>query len=170
MSDADAEYERVLDIDVTDMAPQIACPHLPDNVKPVDETAGLKIHQAVIGSCTNGRIEDMREAAAILKGRKVDPKVRCIILPATPSIWKACMREGLMEIFMDSGCIVGPPTCGPCLGGHMGILAGGERCIATTNRNFKGRMGSLKAEVFLSNPAVAAASAIAGEIFNPANL
>lgn len=168
--DVDAVYEQVLDIDVTDMAPQVACPHLPDNVKPVDETAGLQVHQSVIGSCTNGRIEDMREAAAILKGRKVDPKVRCIILPATPSIWKACMHEGLMEIFMDSGCIVGPPTCGPCLGGHMGILAGGERCIATTNRNFKGRMGSLEAEVFLSNPAVAAASAVAGEIINPAKL
>ncbi|BCS87459.1 3-isopropylmalate dehydratase large subunit [Pseudodesulfovibrio sediminis] len=168
--DADAEYERVLNIDVTDMAPQVACPHLPDNVKAVDDTAGLQIHQAVIGSCTNGRIEDMREAAAILKGRKVDPKVRCIILPATPAIWKACMSEGLMEVFMDSGCIVGPPTCGPCLGGHMGILAGGERCIATTNRNFKGRMGSLDAEVFLSNPAVAAASAIAGEIINPAKI
>ena len=168
--DADAEYERVLNIDVTNMEPQVACPHLPDNVKPVTETSGLKIHQAVIGSCTNGRIEDMREAAAILKGRKVDPKVRCIILPATPSIWKACMMEGLMEVFMDAGCIVGPPTCGPCLGGHMGILAGGERCIATTNRNFKGRMGSLQAEVFLSNPAVAAASAIAGEIINPAKI
>jgi 3-isopropylmalate/(R)-2-methylmalate dehydratase large subunit len=168
--DADAVYERVLDIDVTGMAPQVACPHLPDNVKPVDETAGLRIHQAVIGSCTNGRIEDMRLAAEVLKGRKVDPKVRCIILPATPSIWRACMREGLMEIFMDAGCIVGPPTCGPCLGGHMGILAGGERAISTTNRNFKGRMGSLESEVFLSNPAVAAASAVAGEIINPAKL
>ncbi|MCJ2164085.1 MULTISPECIES: 3-isopropylmalate dehydratase large subunit [unclassified Pseudodesulfovibrio] len=170
VADADAVYERVLNIDVTDMDPQVACPHLPDNVKPVDETSGLKIHQAVIGSCTNGRIEDLRVAAAILKGRKVDPKVRCIILPATPAIWKACMKEGLMEIFMDAGCIVGPPTCGPCLGGHMGILAGGERVIATTNRNFKGRMGSLESEVFLSNPAVAAASAIAGEIINPAKL
>ena len=168
--DEDAVYERVLNIDVTDMEPQIACPHLPDNVKPVDETAGVKIHQAVIGSCTNGRIEDMRVAAAVLKGRKVDPKIRCIILPATPTIWKACMSEGLMEIFMDAGCIVGPPTCGPCLGGHMGILAGGERCIATTNRNFKGRMGSLGAEVFLSNPAVAAASAITGVITNPSKL
>ena len=169
-ADADAVYERVLDIDVTNMAPQVACPHLPDNVKPVDEIAGLKIHQAVIGSCTNGRIQDMREAAAILKGRKVDPKVRCIILPATPTIWKMCLLEGLLEIFMDSGCIVGPPTCGPCLGGHMGILAGGERSISTTNRNFKGRMGSLESEVFLSNPAVAAASAVAGEILNPAKL
>ncbi|MBG0790070.1 MAG: 3-isopropylmalate dehydratase large subunit [Desulfovibrionaceae bacterium] len=169
-ADADAEYERVLDIDVTGMAPQVACPHLPDNVKPVDETSGLKIHQAVIGSCTNGRIEDMRLAAGVLKGRKVDPKVRCIILPATPAIWRACMDEGLMEVFMDAGCIVGPPTCGPCLGGHMGILAGGERAISTTNRNFKGRMGSLQSEVFLSNPAVAAASAVAGEIINPAKL
>jgi 3-isopropylmalate/(R)-2-methylmalate dehydratase large subunit len=168
--DADAVYERLVQINVTDMAPQVACPHLPENVKPVDETAGLKIHQSVIGSCTNGRIEDMREAAAILKGRKVDPKVRCIILPATPTIWKMCMKEGLMEIFMDAGCIVGPPTCGPCLGGHMGILAGGERTVATTNRNFRGRMGSLQSEVFLSGPAVAAASAIAGEIINPAKL
>jgi 3-isopropylmalate/(R)-2-methylmalate dehydratase large subunit len=170
VADEDAVYERVLDIDVTGMAPQVACPHLPENVKPVDETAGLRIHQAVIGSCTNGRIEDMRLAAEVLKGRKVDPKVRCIILPATPSIWKACMKEGLMEVFMDAGCIVGPPTCGPCLGGHMGILAGGERAITTTNRNFKGRMGSLESEVFLSNPAVAAASAVAGEITNPAKL
>ncbi|NDV20043.1 3-isopropylmalate dehydratase large subunit [Pseudodesulfovibrio sp. JC047] len=168
--DADAEYERVLNIDVTGMAPQVACPHLPDNVKSVDDTSGVRIHQAVIGSCTNGRIEDMRVAAALLKGRKVSRSVRCIILPATPAIWTACMREGLMEIFMESGCIVGPPTCGPCLGGHMGILAGGERCIATTNRNFKGRMGSLEAEVFLANPAVAAASAITGEITNPAAL
>ncbi|MGE4505764.1 MAG: 3-isopropylmalate dehydratase large subunit, partial [Desulfovibrionaceae bacterium] len=165
--DAGAGYERVIDINVADMPPQVACPHLPDNVKPVDEISGLRIHQAVVGSCTNGRIEDMREAAAVLKGRKVDPKVRCIILPATPLIWKQCMREGLMEVFMDAGCIVGPPTCGPCLGGHMGILAGGERAIATTNRNFKGRMGSLESEVYLSNPAVAAASAIAGEIIHP---
>ena len=169
-ADTGAAYEHVANIDVSGMVPQVACPHLPENVKPVDETAGLRIHQAVIGSCTNGRIEDMREAASILKGRKVNSKVRCIILPATPSIWQKCLEEGLMEIFMASGCIVGPPTCGPCLGGHMGILAGGERCIATTNRNFKGRMGSLESEVFLSNPSVAAASAIAGEIINPAKL
>lgn len=169
-ADAGAGYERVVTIDVSDMEPQIACPHLPDNVKSVQKTEGLKIHQAVVGSCTNGRIEDMREAAAILKGRKVNPKVRCIILPATPNIWKMCLQEGLMEVFMESGCIVGPPTCGPCLGGHMGILAGGERSIATTNRNFKGRMGSLESEVYLSNPSVAAASAVAGEIINPAKL
>ncbi len=168
--DAGATYERTVNIDVAGMDPQIACPHLPDNVKPVGEVTDMRIEQAVIGSCTNGRIEDMREAAAILKGKKVDPKVRCIILPATPKIWKMCMSEGLMEIFMDAGCIVGPPTCGPCLGGHMGILAGGERAIATTNRNFKGRMGSLQSEVFLSNPSVAAASAIAGEIIHPAKV
>lgn len=168
--DLGAEYERVVTFDVTGMAPQIACPHLPDNVKPVNEVAGLQVHQAVIGSCTNGRIEDMREAAAVLRGRKVDSQVRCIVLPATPSIWKQALAEGLMEVFMDAGCIVGPPTCGPCLGGHMGILAGGERAIATTNRNFKGRMGSLESEVYLSNPAVAAASAIAGEIVHPADL
>lgn len=168
--DPGAQYERVVEIDVNGMEPQVACPHLPDNVKPVDETSGLKIHQAVIGSCTNGRIEDMREAAAILKNRKVDKSVRCIVLPATPKIWQDCLSEGLMEIFMQAGCIVGPPTCGPCLGGHMGILAGGERAIATTNRNFKGRMGSLESEVFLSNPSVAAASAVAGEIIHPAKL
>jgi len=169
-ADAGATYERVVKIDVTGMEPQIACPHLPENVKPVSEVNSTEVHQAVIGSCTNGRIEDMREAAAVLKGRKVSNKVRCIILPATPSIWRQAMNEGLFEIFMDAGAVVGPPTCGPCLGGHMGILAGGERCIATTNRNFKGRMGSLQAEVFLSNPAVAAASAVTGVITDPKDL
>ncbi len=165
--DKDAAYERVVDIDVTNMEPQVACPHLPDNVKPVSEVAGTRIQQAVIGSCTNGRIEDLREAAAVLKGEKVDKKVRCIILPATPKIWKQAMDEGLMNIFMESGCIVGPPTCGPCLGGHMGILAGGETAIATTNRNFKGRMGSLESFVYLAGPSVAAASALTGTITHP---
>ncbi|SMF42855.1 3-isopropylmalate dehydratase large subunit [Desulfovibrio gilichinskyi] len=169
-ADAGAVYERIVKMDVTGMKPQIACPHLPENVKPVDEVKNMKINQAVIGSCTNGRISDLREAAAILKGRKADKNVRLIILPATPSIWKQALKEGLLEIFMDAGAIVGPATCGPCLGGHMGILAGGERVIATTNRNFKGRMGSLQSEVFLSNPAVAAASAIAGEIIDPSAL
>ncbi len=168
--DPGAEYERVLQIDAATLEPQVACPHLPENVKPVREVAGLQIHQAVIGSCTNGRIEDLRVAAAILKGRKVDRKVRAVVLPATPRIWKQALAEGLLEIFMDSGCIVGPPTCGPCLGGHMGILAGGERAIATTNRNFKGRMGSLESEVYLSNPALAAAAAVAGSIIHPADL
>ncbi|ACS79645.1 3-isopropylmalate dehydratase large subunit [Maridesulfovibrio salexigens] len=166
-ADEGASYERVVKIDVTGMKPQVACPHLPDNVKPVDEVKDMRIHQAVIGSCTNGRIEDLREAAAILKGRKADKNVRLIVLPATPNIWKQALREGLIETFMESGAIVGPATCGPCLGGHMGILAGGERAIATTNRNFKGRMGSLESEVFLSSPAVAAASAITGIITDP---
>ncbi|MFP5221078.1 MAG: 3-isopropylmalate dehydratase large subunit [Acidobacteriota bacterium] len=169
-ADEGAHYERELVIDCSKLTPRIACPHLPDNVKPVEDVVGVRIDQSVIGSCTNGRIEDMREAAAVLKGRKVAKHVRCIVLPATPSIWKQALKEGLLEIFMDSGCIVGPPTCGPCLGGHMGILAAGERSIATTNRNFKGRMGSLESEVYLSNPAVAAASAIAGEIIHPGKL
>jgi len=166
-ADEGANYERVVKIDVTGMKPQVACPHLPDNVKPVDEVKDMQIHQAVIGSCTNGRIEDLREAAAVLKGRKANKNVRLIVLPATPNIWKQALREGLIETFMESGAIVGPATCGPCLGGHMGILAGGERAIATTNRNFKGRMGSLESEVFLSSPAVAAASAITGIITDP---
>ncbi|NDV23606.1 3-isopropylmalate dehydratase large subunit [Desulfovibrio sp. JC022] len=169
-ADEGASYERVVKIDVTGMKPQIACPHLPDNVKPVDEVKDMTIHQAVIGSCTNGRIEDLREAAAVLKGRKSNKNVRLIVLPATPNIWKQALREGLIETFMESGAIVGPATCGPCLGGHMGILAGGERAIATTNRNFKGRMGSLESEVFLSSPAVAAASAITGIITDPESL
>ena len=166
-ADEGANYERVVKINVTGMKPQVACPHLPDNVKPVDEVKDMQIHQAVIGSCTNGRIEDLREAAAVLKGRKADKNVRLIVLPATPNIWKQALREGLIETFMESGAIVGPATCGPCLGGHMGILAGGERAIATTNRNFKGRMGSLESEVFLASPAVAAASAITGIITDP---
>ncbi|MGE4293824.1 MAG: 3-isopropylmalate dehydratase large subunit [Desulfovibrio sp.] len=168
--DKNAVYERVVEINVNDMSPQIACPHLPDNVRSVDEVAGLRVDQSVIGSCTNGRIEDLREAAAVLHGKKVARHVRCIVLPATPKIWSQALREGLLEIFMNAGCIVGPATCGPCLGGHMGILAGGERAIATTNRNFKGRMGSLESEVYLSGPAVAAASAIAGEIAHPAHV
>ncbi len=169
-ADSGATYERHVTIDVTGMAPQVACPHLPENVRPVDELGDIRIDQAVIGSCTNGRIEDMRAAAAVLKGRKAAPGVRLIILPATPKIWRQAMEEGLFEIFLDAGAVVGPPTCGPCLGGHMGILAGGERCISTTNRNFRGRMGSLDSEVYLSNPAVAAASAVAGVITNPAKL
>jgi 3-isopropylmalate/(R)-2-methylmalate dehydratase large subunit len=169
-ADQDAVYERSLSFDVSDLAPQIACPHLPENVRPVTEVQGVQIHQAVIGSCTNGRISDLREAAAVLRGRKVHKSVRCIVLPATPGIWKQALREGLIETFMDAGCIVGPATCGPCLGGHMGILADGERAIATTNRNFRGRMGSLESEVYLSNPSVAAASAVAGEIADPRGL
>lgn len=168
--DADAEYERVLELDVTGMSPLVACPHLPENVRPVGEVEKKAVHQVIIGSCTNGRIEDMRAAAAILKGRKVNKSTRCIVLPATPAVWVQSLREGLLETFMQAGCIVGPATCGPCLGGHMGILGGGEVAVATTNRNFKGRMGSLQSEVYLANPAVAAATAVAGVIAHPAEL
>ena len=169
-ADVDATYERRIRIDVTNMSPQVACPHLPDNVKPVEEVGDVVIHQSIIGSCTNGRISDLRAAAAVLKGRKVAKGVRLIVLPATPLIWRAAMDEGLFTIFLDAGAVIGPPTCGPCLGGHMGILAGGERSIATTNRNFKGRMGSLESEVYLSSPVVAAASAVAGHIIHPKDL
>ncbi len=166
-ADPGAVYERTVAFDVSGMSPQIACPHLPDNVRPVEEVKNVRVNQVVVGSCTNGRISDLREAAAILKGRKVAKHVRAIILPATPNIWKQALREGLIETFMEAGCIVGPATCGPCLGGHMGILADGEVAIATTNRNFRGRMGSLESEVYLSSPCVAAASAVAGEIADP---
>jgi 3-isopropylmalate/(R)-2-methylmalate dehydratase large subunit len=152
------------------MSPQVACPHLPENVRPVEELKDIVINQSVIGSCTNGRISDLREAAAILKGRKVAKGVRLIVLPATPNIWRQALKEGLIETFMDAGAVVGPATCGPCLGGHMGILAQGERAISTTNRNFKGRMGSLASEVYLSGPAVAAASAVTGVITGPKDL
>ena len=168
--DPGAAYERTVRLDVTGMEPQVACPHLPENVRLVSEVRGVAIHQAVIGSCTNGRIEDLREAAAVLRGRRAARGVRLIVLPATPGIWRQALKEGLLEVFMDAGAVVGPPTCGPCLGGHMGILASGERTIATTNRNFKGRMGSLESEVYLSGPAVAAASAVVGAIAAPADL
>lgn len=168
--DADAHYERHLTFDVTGREPVVACPHLPENVKPVSAVSGLPVQQVVIGSCTNGRLSDLHDAARILKGRKVAKTVRCIVLPATPTIWKHAMRDGLFDIFADAGCIIGPPTCGPCLGGHMGILADGERAVATTNRNFRGRMGSLESEVYLASPLVAAASAVAGEICGPASL
>ncbi len=169
-ADPGAIYERELTFDVSGMDPVVACPHLPENVKPVGEVQGVTLDQVVIGSCTNGRISDMREAAEVLKGRKVAKGVRCIVLPATPGVWKEALKEGLIETFMESGCIVGPATCGPCLGGHMGILADGERAIATTNRNFRGRMGSLESEVYLASPAVAAASAVAGIIAHPGSL
>ena len=169
-ADEGAAYERVVDIDVTGQEPVVACPHLPSNVKDVSELKDLPVQQVVVGSCTNGRISDMRDAAEILRGRKVAKGVRCIILPSTPAVWKQCLKEGLMDVFMDAGCIVGPCTCGPCLGGHMGILGDGERAVATTNRNFRGRMGSLDSEVYLSSPVVAAASAVAGCIAGPDQL
>ena len=169
-ADPGATYERVVAIDAAAMSPRVACPHLPENVKPVAEVGQVPIRQAVVGSCTNGRIEDLREAAAVLKGRKVAKGVRLIVLPATPRIWRQAMEEGLFAVFLDAGAVIGPPTCGPCLGGHMGILAAGEACVATTNRNFKGRMGSLESFVYLAGPAVAAASAVAGHIIHPAAL
>ena len=168
--DAGATYARHIHCDVTNLKPLVACPHLPENTRPVNEVKGVTVNQVIIGSCTNGRIEDMRVAASILKGRKVKRNLRCIILPATPAVWMNALKEGLVEIFLEAGCVVGPASCGPCLGGHLGILAGGERAIATTNRNFKGRMGSLESEVYLANPAVAAASAITGCITDPATL
>ena len=169
-ADPGAVYERVVNIDVTGKEPVVACPHLPSNVKPVSEVRNTPIQQVVIGSCTNGRISDMRDAAEVLRGRKVAKHLRCIVLPSTPTVWKQCLREGLIETFMESGCVVGPCTCGPCLGGHMGILGDGERAVATTNRNFKGRMGSLSSEVYLASPIVAAASAIAGCVAGPDQL
>lgn len=168
--DADAEYEQVLELDASGMSPLVACPHLPENVKPVREVEKKAVHQVVIGSCTNGRIEDLRVAAAVLKGRRVNKSTRCIVLPATPGVWMQALKEGLVETFMQSGCVVGPASCGPCLGGHLGILAAGEVSVATTNRNFKGRMGSLQSEVYLANPAVAAATALAGVITHPADI
>ncbi|NPA15512.1 MAG: 3-isopropylmalate dehydratase large subunit [Deferribacteres bacterium] len=166
-SDEDASYEDTYEINVSELEPVVALPHLPENVKPVREVKGVKIDQAFIGSCTNGRITDLRQAAEVLKGRKVHPDVRLIIIPATQQIYRQAMEEGLFEIFLEAGAAISTPTCGPCLGGHMGVLAEGERAVATTNRNFVGRMGHPRSEVFLSNPYVAAASAVAGEIVHP---
>lgn len=166
-SDEDAKYDAVYDIDLSELECTVSYPHLPENTHLAKDSSSIKIDQAVIGSCTNGRISDMREAARILKGRKVADGVRCIVIPATQKIWKEAMHEGLFDIFIDSGCVVSPPTCGPCLGGYMGILAAGERCVSTTNRNFVGRMGHVKSEVYLASPAVAAASAITGYITDP---
>ncbi|WP_353740553.1 3-isopropylmalate dehydratase large subunit [Desulfoferrobacter suflitae] len=166
-SDEDAVYESVYDWDVSALEPMVALPHSPQNVKPVTALPQIRIDQVVVGSCTNGRLEDLRQAAAVLKGKKVAPQVRCLIIPATQWIYQQAMREGLFEIFLEAEAAVSTPTCGPCLGGHMGILAAGERAVATTNRNFVGRMGHVESEVYLSNPAVAAASAIAGRIAHP---
>ena len=167
--DADAPYEQVIDVDLSAIRPTVAFPHLPENTKTIDEAAALnvKIDQVVIGSCTNGRLSDMAAAAAILKGRKVARRVRAIVIPATQHVYKECLRLGYMDTFIDAGCVVSTPTCGPCLGGYMGVLAEGERCVATTNRNFVGRMGHTASEVYLASPAVAAASAIAGHIASP---
>ena len=169
-ADEDAEYEQEVVIDLDTLQPTVALPHLPSNTRVVDEVKGMPIDQVVIGSCTNGRISDMRIAADILKGRKVKDGVRCIVIPATQQIYMDCITEGLTQIFIDAGCAVSTPTCGPCLGGHMGCMCEGERCVATTNRNFVGRMGHVKSEVILASPAVAAASAVMGCIANPADL
>ena len=169
-SDPDAVYASIMEIDVTKLEPQVALPHIPSNVKGISQVGNIRIDQSYIGSCTNGRIEDLRVAALILKNRKAAPDVRLIIVPATPEIYRQAMKEGLFEIFLDANAVISPPTCGACLGGHMGILAEGERCIATTNRNFVGRMGHPGSEVYLSNPAVAAASAVAGQIASPDEL
>ena len=169
-SDADAEYAAVYEIDAADIEPTVAFPHLPSNTRPVREAVDVKIDQVVIGSCTNGRIQDMRIAAEVLKGRTVHPDVRCIVIPATQQIYRECIEEGLTEIFLDANCAVSTPTCGPCLGGYMGILAKGERALATTNRNFVGRMGHPESEVYLASPYVAAASAVLGRIGLPEEL
>lgn len=169
-SGPDAVYAKVYNIDAQDIVPTVAFPHLPSNTRPASEARDIVIQQSVIGSCTNGRIEDMRQAAAVLKGHKVHRDVRCIIIPATQQVYRQCIKEGLMDIFLDANCAVSTPTCGPCLGGYMGILAAGERSIATTNRNFVGRMGDPTSEVYLSSPAVAAASAVLGHIGLPEDL
>ncbi len=169
-ADEDAEYEETYTIDLSQLKPTVSFPHLPENTKTIDEAGEVKIDQAVIGSCTNGRISDMRVAAEILKGRKVAKNVRCIIIPATQAIYLQAMREGLLEIFVEAGAVVSTPTCGPCLGGYMGILAAGERCVSTTNRNFVGRMGHVKSEIYLASPAVAAASAVLGRLACPCEL
>lgn len=169
-ADEDAGYEATYTIDLSKLKPTVAFPHLPENTKTIDQVGDIKIDQSVIGSCTNGRIEDMRIAAEVMKGRKVAKGVRCIVIPATQAIYLQAMREGLLEIFIEAGAVVSTPTCGPCLGGYMGILAEGERCISTTNRNFVGRMGHVKSEVYLASPAVAAASAVTGKISCPCEL
>ena len=166
-ADEDAEYDAVYEIDLSKLRPTIAFPHLPENTKTVDEAKGLEMDQVVIGSCTNGRISDMRIAAQVLKGKKINPNIRAIILPGTQKVWLQCVEEGLAQIFVEAGCVFSTTTCCHCLGGHMGILAKGERALSTTNRNFIGRMGHPESEVYLASPAVAAASAITGKITDP---
>ena len=168
--DADAEYERTIDIDLASIRPTVAFPHLPSNTRSIDDAGDVSLDQVFIGSCTNGRMEDMAMAASILKGRRVHDRLRAIVIPATPAIYMECMEKGYLRIFMEAGCAVSTPTCGPCLGGHMGLLAAGEKCLSTTNRNFVGRMGHVDSEVYLCSPAVAAASAVAGRIIGPEEL
>ena len=169
-ADEDAEYDEVIKIDLSTLKPTVAFPHLPENTKTVDEAGEVTIDQVVIGSCTNGRISDLREAASVLKGRKVADGIRAIVIPATQSIYMQAIEEGLVQTFIEAGAVVSTPTCGPCLGGHMGCLAKGERAVSTTNRNFVGRMGHVESEVYLASPAVAAASAVTGTISQPSDL
>lgn len=169
-ADEDAIYDEEIEINLSELKETVAFPHLPENTRTIDEVGDIKIDQVVIGSCTNGRMKDMREAAEILKGRKIADDIRCIVIPATQKIFKKCMAEGLADIFIDAGCVFSTPTCGPCLGGHMGILAEGEACVSTTNRNFVGRMGHKDSKVYLASPYVAAASAVAGRLIGPEEL
>ena len=169
-ADPDAEYDQEIVIDLNTLQPTVALPHLPSNTRTIDQVEGTHIDQVVIGSCTNGRLDDLRQAAAVLKGRKVAEGVRCIVIPATQQITLDAMAEGLIQIFIEAGCAVSTPTCGPCLGGHMGVLSDNERAISTTNRNFVGRMGPVSSEIILANPAVAAASAVAGCVADPRTL
>ena len=166
-SDPDAEYEKVYEIDLGSLSPTVAYPHLPENAHDAKEGRDIRIDQVVIGSCTNGRLSDLRAAAEVFRGRHVAKGMRCLIIPATPRIWREAMDEGLFSIFTDAGCVISPPTCGPCLGGYMGILSRGERCVSTTNRNFVGRMGHPESEVYLASPYTAAASAVTGYITDP---
>ncbi len=166
-TDSDNDYEEIVEINCNDIQPQVSAPHLPSNSKNVREFSNVRIDQVVIGSCTNGRISDLRRAAEIMKGKKVHSEVRCIVIPATQKVYHQALKEGLLDVFIESGCVISPPTCGPCLGGHMGVLGKGEVAIATTNRNFIGRMGHPESFVYLSNPEVAAASAIKGKITHP---
>lgn len=169
-SDPDAEYEAVYEFDVSEFEPFVAVPFLPENVKPVSELSEIKIDQVAIGMCTNGNLEDLRAAAEVLRGRQIHPNVRAVIIPGSQKVYLDALKEGLIEIFLEANCSISTPTCGPCLGGHMGVLAAGERCVSTSNRNFRGRMGHPESEVYLANPYVAAASAITGHITSPSAL
>ncbi|MCC6298063.1 MAG: 3-isopropylmalate dehydratase large subunit, partial [Anaerolineales bacterium] len=169
-SDPDAEYAEVYEFDVSEFEPFVAVPFIPENVKPVSQLNDVEIDQAVIGMCTNGNLEDLRAAAEILKGHQIHPRVRAVVIPGSQKVYLDALREGLIEIFISANCSVSTPTCGPCLGGHMGVLAAGEKCISTSNRNFRGRMGHVSSELYLANPYVAAASAIAGRIISPEEL
>jgi 3-isopropylmalate/(R)-2-methylmalate dehydratase large subunit len=168
--DADAEYAKVFEYDVSSLEPQVALPHSPANARPISQVGKVELNQAVIGSCTNGRLDDLRVVGQILKGRKINPKVRCIVIPGTQQVYLDALKEGIIETLINAGAAVCTPSCGPCIGGHMGVLAAGEKCVSTTNRNFVGRMGHPTSEVYLANPAVAAASAVAGFITSPDNI